>query len=149
MPSWGSLHKPASKKDMWGRCCSKLQAAKTHRLLSKTVTKCGCTGALGFSINWYMCHVNQFIQSVQFGGLALSEADSQTPSHTLTLRVNRASLITVMAVHTNLNVIIGICLFCVILQHILGHHPFTNIDGVDPDIVPINTVSCSSYCTLW
>jgi len=24
-------------------------------------------------------------------------------------------------------------------QHILGHHPFTNIDGVDPDIVPINT----------
>ena len=29
-------------------------------------------------------------------------------------------------------------------QHVLGHHPYTNIDGADPDIVTASAVSCVS-----
>ena len=30
--------------------------------------------------------------------------------------------------------IVSIMIWILITQHVFGHHPFTNIDGVDPDI---------------
>ena len=30
-------------------------------------------------------------------------------------------------------------------QHVLGHHPYTNIDGADPDIVTAAAVSKIKY----
>ena len=30
-------------------------------------------------------------------------------------------------------------------QHVLGHHPYTNIDGADPDIVTAAAVSHTHY----
>ena len=34
-------------------------------------------------------------------------------------------------------------------QHTLGHHPYTNIDGADPDIVTASAVSCGGVLFIY
>ena len=42
----------------------------------------------------------------------------------------------------------GASILAWIYQHTLGHHPYTNIDGADPDIVTASAVSsCMCVCT--
>ena len=44
------------------------------------------------------------------------------------------------------------CLSCdslIYLQHIFGHHPYTNIDGFDPDISTANHVSSWAWAINW
>ena len=43
----------------------------------------------------------------------------------------------------------GASMFCWIHQHVMGHHPFTNIDGSDPDIMTAQATSADIRRIKW